>query len=116
MCLSCARAMIFLGRQCLVLAMKLMIEKPILGQLTQGSIFSAASAENYKKVPVWGICITARCDVAHETKTSVFNYVPIVRYEDWLLVDGSKIIIDKIYNAVRGKAKEIAGSNLKCNA
>lgn len=84
-----------------------MIGKPVLGQLTQGSIFSAAVAENYGMVPVWGICITARCDVAHENKTSVFNYIPVVRYEDWLLMDGAKIIVERMHNTVRGNAKEI---------
>ena len=72
------------------------IEKPKLGQITQGTIYSAAAAENYFGFPTWGLCITARCDVAHETKTEVFNYVPVVRYEDWLLVDGFRTLFNRI--------------------
>ena len=71
-------------------------EKPKLGQITQGTIYSAAAAENYFGFPTWGLCITARCDVAHETKTEVFNYVPVVRYEDWLLVDGFRTLFNRI--------------------
>jgi hypothetical protein len=72
------------------------VEKPILGKLTQGSIFTAAVAEGYTDFPVWGFCITARCDFAHEGKAQVFNYVPIVRFEDWLRVDGGRLLIDKV--------------------
>ena len=82
------------------------IEKPVLGQITQGTIFTAVTAESYSDVPVWGLCITARCDVAHENKTRVFNYLPIVRYEDWILEDGAYILIERIWSAIFGKAKE----------
>lgn len=83
------------------------LEKPVLGQLTQGTIFTAACAENYPQSPVWGLCITARCDVAHENKTKVFNYLPLIRYEDWLLEDGVKIIVDRIGAEIFGSAKEL---------
>jgi hypothetical protein len=93
----------------------MIIEKPILGQITQGSIFTAATAENYLGHPVWGLCITARCDVAHETKTQTFNYVPIVRYDDWLLKDGGKLLVEKIYvdlfNNAKNKMANIGKSN-----
>ena len=82
------------------------IEKPVLGQITQGTIFTAVTAENYSGAPVWGLCITARCDVAHENKARVFNYLPIVRYEDWLLEDGARMVIERIWAEVFGKAKE----------
>ena len=82
------------------------IEKPVLGQITQGTIFTAATAENYFEIPVWGLCITARCDVAHDSKARVFNYLPVVRYEDWILEDGAHILIERIWNAMFGKAKE----------
>ncbi|WP_286138214.1 hypothetical protein, partial [Methylomonas methanica] len=82
-----------------------MLDKPILGQITQGTVFTAACGENYPTKPVWGLCITARCDVAHENKAQVFNYVPIVRYDDWLLVDGGRIILDRIYTDLLNTAK-----------
>lgn len=81
------------------------IDKPILGQVTQGSIFTAAVAEGYSVDPVWGFCITARCDVAHEGKAQVFNYVPVVRFEDWLLVDGGRLLIDRVYAELFNDAK-----------
>lgn len=83
------------------------IEKPILGEITQGTIFTAAGAENYLELPVWGLCITARCDMAHENKVRVFNYVPIVRYEDWLRYDGARILVDRIGAEIRGALKKI---------
>lgn len=83
----------------------MIVDKPVLGQLTQGTIFAAAKAENYSPDPVWGLCITARCDVAHENKTQVFNYVPVVRFEDWLLVDGGRLVIERIHNELFNEAK-----------
>lgn len=82
-----------------------MLEKPVLGKITQGTIFTAACSENYQSKPVWGLCITARCDVVHENKAQVFNYVPIVRYDDWLLADGGRIILDRIYVELLNAAK-----------
>jgi hypothetical protein len=82
------------------------IEKPVLGQITQGTIFTAVTAESYLNIPVWGLCITARCDVAHENKARVFNYLPVLRYEDWILQDGAYILIERIWSVVFGKAKE----------
>lgn len=81
------------------------IERPVLGQITQGSVFSGAKAESYADKPVWGLCITARCDMAHEKKTDIFNYIPVVRYEDWLLDDGAKIILDRILNDLEARFK-----------
>lgn len=85
--------------------MSVEIEKPILGRLTQGSIFTAATAEGYRGFPVWGFCITARCDLAHDGKAQVFNYVPIVRFEDWLLVDGGRLLIDRVIADLLNDAK-----------
>ena len=82
------------------------IEKPVLGHITQGTIFTAVAAESYSDIPVWGLCITARCDVAHENKARVFNYLPIVRYEDWILEDGAYILLERIWSAIFGKAKD----------
>ena len=51
--------------------------------LTQGTIFSCAVAEGYSDCKVHGLVITARCDLAHD-KAPIFNYLPIVRLDDWL--------------------------------
>lgn len=89
------------------------IEKPKIGEVTQGAIFTAASAENYPSKPTWGLCITARCDMAHENKVKVFNYLPIVRYEDWILNDGAKILTERINNELNGAAKNLLKSKNK---
>jgi len=71
-----------------------MIRHPLPRELTQGTIFTCAVAEDYKSVPVLGIIITARCDVAHG-KASLYNYIPLVPFEDWLLQDGRRILASK---------------------
>lgn len=89
------------------------IEKPVLGQITQGTIFTAATAENYRDIPVWGLCITARCDVAHENKARVFNYLPVVRFEDWLLEDGARSVVERIWVDTLGTARDFLTRNGK---
>jgi hypothetical protein len=89
------------------------IQKPVLGQLTQGTLFTGATAEHYPLLPVWGLCITARCDMAREIKVQVFNYVPVIRYEDWLRGDGAKLISERIEADLLGKMKSILEENKK---
>ncbi len=89
------------------------IDKPVLGKITQGSIFTAAIADGYEGFPIWGLCITARCDIAHDNKTDIFNYIPIVRFEDWLIIDGAKVILNRIYIELMGMAKGILKSKNK---
>jgi hypothetical protein len=82
---------------CYVDPQESMITRAVLGEMTQGVVFSGASADQYIKSPVWGICITARCDAAHD-KAPVFNYLPIVRFEDWLLVDGRRLLCEQLHS------------------
>lgn len=70
------------------------IEAPRIGLLTQGTVFNCATAFRYPKKEVFGLTITARCDVAQE-KYRLLNYVPIVRLDDWLQVDGLEILLDQ---------------------
>ena len=79
-----------------------MIAKPRLGRLTQGSIFCGAFAEDYQRVPVWGIVITARCDTTHD-KTPIVNYLPLVRIEDWLERHGWLLVLDRAYAELRNR-------------
>lgn len=72
-----------------------MIERPILGRLTQGCIFTCATAENYSECAVYGFVITARCDV-EQAKSTVLNYLPIVPLASWLEVDGSDILLSRL--------------------
>lgn len=68
-----------------------MITNPPPGILDQGVIFSCASAVDYDGCEVHGLIITARCDITND-KADVYNYLPVVRFEDWLWRDGARII------------------------
>lgn len=70
------------------------VEAARIGLLTQGTVFNCATAFRYPMKEVFGLTITARCDVAQE-KYRLLNYVPIVRLDDWLQVDGLEILLDQ---------------------
>ena len=67
---------------------------PEYGNLTQGTVFSCAQAFQYEDCKIFGLAITARCDIA-QGKYPVLNYLPIVRLEDWLRRDGLDILFDQ---------------------
>ncbi|RVJ77340.1 hypothetical protein [Sinorhizobium medicae] len=67
------------------------ILRPLLGKLNQGVIFSCARAERYGGCAIYGVVITARCDLAQD-KFPVLNYIPVVKLDDWLLRDGFEIL------------------------
>jgi hypothetical protein len=81
-----------------------MIDNPLPRELTQGTIFTCAIAENYPDVPVLGIIITARCDLAHG-KATILNYVPLIPFEDWLLQDGRRILAARSKSSTIGVMK-----------
>lgn len=87
-----------------------MIKRPKLGRLTQGTVFCGGLAEDYDDFPVWGLVITARCDTAHE-KVTLVNYLPVVRLEDWLLVDGGLALIDRITDNVSNAFRQLLTAN-----
>lgn len=89
------------------------IEKPVYGRLTQGTIFTGAHAEEYVGKPTWGLCITARCDMAHQGKANVFNYLPIVTVDDWLTIDGARLLADRLYSEIRSSAANLLKSAKK---
>lgn len=64
------------------------------GEMTQGVIFAGATADHYKQCQLYGIVITARCDVA-QSKVPLLNYLPIVRWEDWIARDGRLILCQR---------------------
>jgi hypothetical protein len=77
------------------------ILRPLLGRLTQGSIFSCASAEGYAGCEVYGFVITARCDVEQD-KFPILNYVPIVKLDDWLDREGFDILSSRLRADLEG--------------
>lgn len=72
-----------------------------MGALTQGTIFSCAQAERYPLYPVFGLTITARCDIANE-KFPVLNYLPVVELDSWMKVDGADLVQETLYAQLRG--------------
>lgn len=81
-----------------------MIGYPSPGELTQGTIFTCAASEDYPDVPVRGLIITARCDVAHG-KAPIISYVPMISFRDWLFRDGLKLLASRVLAASRGTMK-----------
>lgn len=77
-----------------------------IGRITQGTIFSCALAERYENTSVFGLTITARCDVAQE-KYHILNYLPVVSLADWLQNDGLDIMIDRERKEVMGNIRSI---------
>lgn len=82
------------------------LDRPTLGRLEQGLIFSCAMAEDYPASEVWGITITARCDIAHD-KAPVLNYLPIVSLRDWMQADGRLILCSRLLKHINSQQKSI---------
>lgn len=68
--------------------------RPVLGRLDQGAIFSCAHAEGYHQYNVYGLTITARCDIAQD-KAEIYSYLPVVHLRAWWHVDGFRILCDR---------------------
>lgn len=77
-------------------------------EFTQGTIFSCALAENYGDVGVLGMVITARCDAAQE-KAEIFNYVPAIPIEQWMLRDGRQIVAKRAAAGALGTMRSTIG-------
>jgi len=69
------------------------LRRPAYGFITQGTIFSCAQAARYMECEVFGLTITARCDMA-QRKYPVLNYLPVVKLSDWLRKDGLDILTE----------------------
>lgn len=79
---------------------------PPMSQLTQGSIFTCAIAEEYETCFTYGLVITARCDVEQD-KVRGYNYLPIISLKDWLAHDGKLILAERFMADIRGQMKNI---------
>jgi hypothetical protein len=78
----------------------------VYGKITQGTVFSCAEASRYAGCEVYGLTITARCDVAQQ-KYPVLNYLPLVRLKDWLRRDGLDILVEQERSEQDGRLKSI---------
>lgn len=83
----------------------LMFDAPREGEFTQGTVFSCAYAEDYPLRPAYGLVITARCDAAQD-KTPIFSYLPVVSLQDWMLLDGANIVMDRMRATCRGELRK----------
>lgn len=63
-------------------------------KLTQGSILTNCVAEGCNNTKVWGVVITARCDLAHNGKVKTVHYLPMLDLKDWLVNIGKQELID----------------------
>jgi hypothetical protein len=75
------------------------------GFMTQGTIFSCAIAEDYPDCDVYGILITARCDIAQD-KVRTYNYLPVVRLDDWIHRDGRMILAQRVAAEAMGGLRQ----------
>lgn len=80
---------------------KMKIIRPVLGKITQGTLFNCAVADRYRDKSVHGLAITARCDVAND-KYPVLNYLPVVTLLDWMHCDGIEILLGNALKSTNG--------------
>lgn len=71
------------------------IARPLLGQISQGYIFTCGRADYYKNCQVHGFVLTARCDIEQE-KFPILNYLPVVKLDDWLMRDGFDLLSKRL--------------------
>ena len=69
-------------------------DQQLVSKVTQGSIFSNAIATKYKD-NVYGLIISARCDLEHEGKVEYVYYLPIVDLKQWYENDGKTYLLVK---------------------
>lgn len=81
-----------------------------IGSLDQGTIFSCGLAEDYTACEVYGLVITARCDIAQD-KAPVLNYLPVVKLDDWLHRDGRQIFSERVRRDYLGRMRNFLSSN-----
>lgn len=81
-----------------------------IGRLNQGVIFTCGRAERYRDTTVFGLVITARCDIDQE-KYPVLNYLPVVGLDQWLRFDGFDLIQSQARKDCAAKLKELLKVN-----
>lgn len=60
-------------------------------EFVQGTIFTCGVSESYPDISALGMLITARCDTAQD-KADVYNYIPLIPVEAWIIKDGLEIV------------------------
>ncbi|WP_303852590.1 hypothetical protein [Seleniivibrio woodruffii] len=79
---------------------------PYSNEITQGTIFNNVYVNDFKNKETWGVIITARCDLA-QAKSSIINFLPIVKLNDWLDIYGLRILKNEILNNNKDQIKNL---------
>ena len=77
------------------------LEHPKSGKFQQGSLFNCVLVPGYEGCPCHGLVLTARCDLEHG-KSSVVNYLPVVRFSDWAKREMCFLLARRIHKSVQG--------------
>ena len=84
---------------------KILLE-PIIGEITQGSIFNGAISKAYPdNKNIYGIIISPRCDI-YNRKAPEYYYLPIVKLSDWMKVDFKDIFHKQIFKNAQNKLQK----------
>lgn len=95
-----------------------MFEEGLNTDVTQGSLFINAYAEDYCDCVNYGLVITARCDIS-QGKANIFSFLPVVGLQDWLCRDFVKIlkkrVLPQVRSALIAQFESIGGSEMLLN-
>lgn len=72
-------------------------EKPKVGEITQGAIFSGAHSYSFSDVECFGVVITARCSIDHG-KMPRYHYLPVIPFSKWKEQDFYRLLKKEVYN------------------
>lgn len=84
-------------------------DQQLVSKVTQGSIFSNAIATKYTD-GVYGLIISARCDLEHEGKVEYVYYLPIVDLKQWYENDGRSYML---YKEIERKKRKLEAECIK---
>lgn len=83
-----------------------MFEEPVIGQITQGTIFNGAKSRFYpNNSNVLGIVISPRCDI-EQRKSPLYYYLPVVKMADWFKGDFPFIYIPRLEEDAKNILKQ----------
>lgn len=75
------------------------LEHPKSGTIQQGALFNCALVPGYEECQCHGLILTARCDLEHG-KYSVVNYLPVVRFSDWVNREMCYLLARRIHKSI----------------
>lgn len=90
--------------------MRQILGHPRKKALTQGMIFSAGAVSGYTGKEVYGLIITARCDIA-QSKVESYHYVPVVSLKDWMEINGVSEISERAIENAKSSIRTLLKNN-----